>query len=262
MTQEKGSIHRIDRFRSSLFSLQIELPAIAETAVPGQFVHMKVEGVQHAILRRPLSIAGVNGNIIRLIVRIVGSGTERLAEYKVGQTSDFIGPLGSGFDIGDVETAYLIGGGIGDAPLLFLQDESKNRGIKTHLFVGSLSHDEFPLEDEEVKERGLVNCTDDGSFGFHGFVTAAFEEQMKRGVKGNTRAYTCGPVPMMKEAARLCKEYGIPLQVSLENRMGCGVGVCQGCATKLKDTGERGGFQLVCVDGPVFNAEEIDWSLF
>ncbi len=261
MIQEIGVVRHLHRFRHTLFAMEIELPGIARMAKPGQFVHLRLEGIPEVLLRRPFSIAEVAEDWIKLIVKIVGTGTAGLAKYKIGRTCDAIGPLGEGFSYDDVEAAYLVGGGIGDAPLLFLQDELDKRGKKTHFFLGARTHKEFPLEDESVSERGIIACTDDGSYGKAGFVTIVFEEHLQGGVEEGATVFSCGPVPMLKAAARICEKYGLPHQVSLENRMGCGVGVCQGCALKLQEGGERGGYRLVCQDGPVFDASSIDWSL-
>jgi dihydroorotate dehydrogenase electron transfer subunit len=261
MIQEKGVVRRIDRFRPTLFSLYLELPEIAKSAEPGQFIHLKVNNVPGVLLRRPLSIAGVDGNVVKLIIHIVGIGTAALALAYENQLCDVIGPLGEGFDFKNVTQAYLIGGGIGDAPLLFLQDELLKSGGSCEFLIGARTRDLFPLEDKEIEKRSIIACTDDGSFGEHGFVTAVFEKRYSNDFDASIPVYSCGPVPMMKAASRICEKYNLPHQVSLENRMGCGVGVCQGCALKMAENGERGGYRLVCVDGPVFNAGDVDWDL-
>jgi dihydroorotate dehydrogenase electron transfer subunit len=260
MIQETGVVRHIHRFRPALFSLTLDLPGIARSTEPGQFVHVKLDRVPEAILRRPFSVAAVRGNEIDLIIKAVGTGTKALAESEVGQRYDVLGPLGRGFTIRDVKTAYLIGGGIGVAPLLALQDELLKRGIAVHFFLGGQTHQEFPLPDDALPGRNIVAATDDGSFGETGFVTAAFENHIRDGIGEKACVYSCGPVLMMKETDRICAEYKLSHQVSLENRMACGIGVCQGCALKLSEDGDRGGFRLVCSDGPVFDARDVDWA--
>ena len=260
MIQERGPIRRIRRFRPALFSLILELPGIASSAKPGQFIHLRIENLPGVLLRRPFSIAGVDSPLVTLIVKIVGAGTAGLAQFPEGRPCDAIGPLGQSFNSDSVEAAYLVSGGIGVAPLLFLQDELLKKKKEVHFFLGARTHDEFPLEDEILTGRSIIPCTDDGSFGEKGFVTEIFEAYLSQDFHDNTCIYSCGPLPMVKEAARIAERYGLSHQVSLENRMGCGVGVCQGCALKLSEDGDRGGYRLVCSDGPVFDASRIDWS--
>lgn len=262
MILERGVVRQIQRFRPTLFSLLLELPGIASRARPGQFIHLRISNAPGILLRRPFSIAGVEGDsLLKLIVKIVGSGTAKLAYVAEGSACDAIGPLGKGFDWSGADSAFLLGGGIGDAPLLFLQDELVKLGVRNCFFLGARTLDEFPLEDGIVADRSIIPCTDDGSFGEKGFVSSVFEKYLKASDSEGARVFSCGPVAMMKEVARICALKGLPHRVSLENRMGCGVGVCQGCALRLKDDEERGGFRLICHDGPVFDAAEIDWSL-
>ncbi len=262
MIQEIGSVRDIRKIRPTIFRLLLDLPAIAKTAKPGQFLHLLSPSAPGVLLRRPFSIAGVQSSVIDLLIRIIGSGTEAISQFAVGNPADALGPLGVGFEQDEEEgIQLLVGGGIGAAPLMFLQDESKRAGREFIFFLGAKTHAEFPLSEEEVGLRGVVACTDDGSFGQAGFVSKSFESYLKRHASAKAGVFSCGPVPMMKEVARICAKYGLPHQASLENRMGCGVGICQGCALRLKKNDERGGFRLICKDGPVFDAADINWSL-
>ena len=261
MIQEIGSVREIRKIRPFIFRLLLDLPAIAGAAKPGQFLHLLAPGVSGVLLRRPFSIAGVQGSVVDLLIRIIGTGTEAISHFAAGDPADAIGPLGSVFNRREAEIHLLVGGGIGAAPLMFLQDELKRAGLESIFFLGSKTHAEFPLADEEIRARGVVACTDDGSFGQAGFVTKGLESYLKRHAAEKAGVYSCGPVPMMKEVSRICAEYGLPHQASLENRMGCGIGICQGCALKLTKNDDRGGYRLICKDGPVFNAADIDWSL-
>lgn len=261
MIQETGVILHKNRFRSEIFSLTLALPKIAASAKPGQFVHLLLSSVPNTLLRRPFSIAEVQEGNLRLIIKIIGPGTTVLSEWKEGTECDVIGPLGHGFTYDELKVAYLVGGGIGVAPLLMLQDELKRACKDVHFFLGAKTHGEFPLTNEEVNSRKIIPCSDDGSFGDKGFVSSIFQSQLKSRIIPDARVFSCGPVAMMAETDRICREYGLSHQVSLENRMACGVGVCQGCALKLKKNQDRGGYRLVCHDGPVFNAADIDWSL-
>jgi len=261
MTQEIGSVREIRKIRLAIFRLFLDLPAIAKAAKPGQFLHLLTPSTAGILLRRPFSIAGVQGSVVDLLIRIIGTGTEAISHFAVGDPADAIGPLGAEVERGEAGIHLLVGGGIGAAPLMFMQDELKRAGREATFFLGAKTHAEFPLADEEIRARGVIACTDDGSFGQAGFVSKSLEKYLKRHAAAKARVFSCGPVPMMKEVSRICAKYSLPHQVSLENRMGCGIGICQGCALKLNKSDDRGGYRLICKDGPVFNAADIDWSL-
>lgn len=261
MFQETGVVRSISRIRPAIFRLVVKLPGVAKASLPGQFLHLKVEGVPGVLLRRPFSIAAVTGGNVEILVKIVGPGTERLSQLKKDDSCDAIGPLGGSFQYESPNTAVLVGGSIGAAPLLFLQDKLLKTGHNVHFFLGARTHSEFPLEEGDISKRSIVPCTDDGSFGEAGFVSTVFRSWLDENRQKNLSIYSCGPIPMMKEVSRICEEYSLHHQVSLENRMGCGIGVCQGCAMRLRNDSDRGGFRLICKDGPVFDATQIDWSL-
>lgn len=243
--------------RSGIFNLTLELPGIADRVRPGQFVHLLIRNTPGVLLRRPFSIASVNGSELRLLIRIVGTGTRELSHAKIGSTFDVIGPLGTGFDLTDVNCALMVAGGIGVAPLLLLHDVLTARGAEVHFFLGARSRNEFPLDDDEISRRRIACATDDGSFGARGLVSMLFEEWLATHGDHKAHVYSCGPAAMMRVVHSICEDRALSHQVSLENRMACGIGVCQGCAVRLK-----AGFRLVCKDGPVFDASEVDWSVF
>lgn len=255
MIQETGVVVHNRRIRPAIFSLTLDLPAIARSARPGQFLHLLIPQAPGVLLRRPFSIAAVQGDQVELLIRIIGTGTETISQYSEGRSCDVIGPLGRSFNLDGLAQAVLVGGGIGAAPLLFLQDEIKNRKMDLRFFLGAKTHDEFPLADGDAQVRSIVCATDDGSYGEKGFVSIAFEKWQKTNQDGRLGVFSCGPISMLKAIQEICKKYRLHHQVSLENRMACGLGVCQGCAMPMK-----GGFKLVCKDGPVFNAEEVDWT--
>jgi dihydroorotate dehydrogenase electron transfer subunit len=262
MIQEIGVVRKVKNYRPMIFSLVLELPAIAHVAKPGQFVHLLVQNTPGVLLRRPFSISGICERQALFLIRVVGSGTTALAKLWEGAAVDVIGPLGEGFRLEGVRRAALVGGGIGAAPLLFLQDELHKQGAEVHFFLGSKSADEYPLPPEAVQFRNIVPSTDDGTYGRPGFVTRHFDDWLQNHDHKDLHVFSCGPVGMMEETARLCDLYGLPHQASLENRMACGVGVCQGCAVRMRETHEHGaGFRLVCADGPVFDSGDIDWSV-
>ena len=222
----------------------------------GQFLHVACgEGT---LLRRPISVACVLAdepeNTAALIFEVKGEGTRWLAQRKEGDTVDVIGPLGNGFTVEEGGRYLLVGGGIGTPPLLGYAEAFRENAVAV---LGFRSADRVILEDryrEACKEVYL--CTDDGSAGRHGFVDAQVRDILEKD-KGFTAILACGPRPMLKSVAKVAAEYGVPCQVSMEERMACGVGACLGCAIQMAD----GAMNHVCKDGPVFDAREVDWNV-
>lgn len=234
------------------YDLTVFCPEVAEKAEVGQFVHIQVAGKS---LRRPISICEIDRKqgCIRLVFEIRGSGTAQMAGWNAGDPIDLIGPLGKGFTLLEPgKKAVMIGGGIGTPPMLALADYYGQNGTA---IIGFRSANAVILE-EDFKNAGVntIVCTDDGTYGRHGFVTAALEELLE-----NTQAdiiYACGPHPMLKGVASLAERKGIRCEVSLEERMGCGIGACLVCACKTVKDGKEY-FAHVCKDGPVFDAHEV-----
>ena len=222
----------------------------------GQFLHVACgEG---NLLRRPISVALTLAeepeNTAALIFEVKGDGTRWLSERKVGDMVDVLGPLGNGFDVEQRGRYLLVGGGIGTPPLLGYAEAFRQNAVAV---LGFRSADRVILADryrECCKEVHL--CTDDGSAGRHGFVDAQVKDILEKD-KNFTAILACGPKPMLRSVAKVAAEYGVPCQVSMEERMACGVGACLGCAIQMAD----GTMKHVCKDGPVFNAEEVDWNV-
>ena len=221
----------------------------------GQFLHVACgEG---SLLRRPISVALTLAdepeNTAALIFEVKGEGTRWLSERKAGDMVDVLGPLGNGFSVEEGGRYLLVGGGIGTPPLLGYAEAFHENAVAV---LGFRSADRAILVDryrEACKEVYL--CTDDGSAGRHGFVDAQVRDILEKD-KNFTAILTCGPRPMLKSVAKAAAEYGVPCQVSMEERMACGVGACLGCALQMAD----GTMKHVCKDGPVFSAEEVDWD--
>lgn len=221
---------------------------------PGQFVHIKCG--ESRLLRRPISVSACTedmpDDLLALVFESRGEGTEWLANRSVGDKLDVLGLLGNGFDV-DWEGRYLlVGGGIGVPPLRGCAQCAQ----ESDAILGFRSADKTLLIDEFQAECNSVQiATDDGSLGYHGFVDALVRQTLEQD-KNYTAVLACGPKPMLKNVAKVAKEFGVPCQVSLEERMACGVGACLGCATPMAD----GTMKHVCKDGPVFRAEEVDWN--
>lgn len=241
------------------FSFTISCPEVAAEAKAGQFVHIRVPGYT---LRRPISICEIdreNGSI-KIVFEVRGGGTEVMSGFGFGHGIDMIAPLGNGFSIAEIpegKNAVVVGGGIGVPPMCGAVAEhiGKNKNQQVKAIIGFRSKDKVILE-EDLKRIGaqVTVCTDDGSYGENGVVTVPLENELE---KGNTAViYACGPTPMLKAVIETAKKYNVPCQVSLEQRMACGVGACVGCACNIR----RDGKDLVlrvCKDGPVFKAEEV-----
>lgn len=236
------------RLTETCYDLRVLSREICDTAVPGQFVHIKCGEM---LLRRPISICDADGEVLRLIVDARGEGTRWLTTRKMGDMLDILGPIGHGFDVTG-ERILVAGGGIGVPPLLYAAKRAK----EAHAVLGFRNAAAVIMPGDFNECCASVQiATDDGSVGLHGYVDAAVRAKLE--MASFDRVLACGPKPMLRAVSRVCAELGIPLQVSLEERMACGVGACLGCACKTKD--ENGGIhhRHVCKDGPVFNAEEV-----
>lgn len=237
----------------------------AAAALPGQFFHVRCADSLDPLLRRPLSVclADRETGRVTFLYRLAGRGTNLLAQKKPGETVSLLGPLGRGFTMpGGEGRPAAVAGGIGIAPLLFLLKEMAGTGISADVFIGAISSDRLLAVDEITALGHAVElATDDGSVGHHGFVTDLFDKYLKaKGAPRPVFVYACGPVPMMRQVSEISLRAGVPCEVSLEERMGCGVGACLACACKTKNTGGAFAYRRVCADGPVFPAEEVVWE--
>lgn len=213
---------------------------------PGQFVNLLIGD---NFLRRPISVCNWEGGILTLAYKVVGKGTTEMSAMMPGTVIDTLAPLGNGFDVEACGgNALLVGGGIGTAPLYLLTKALISRGCEVNLVMGYRDQGEIFFE-EEFKALGarLFIATENGSRGTRGFVTDAIRESRI----SCDYIYACGPMPMMKA---LCAATEIPGEMSLEERMGCGFGICMGCTCKTETGGKR-----ICKEGPVFKREEILW---
>ncbi|MGI5958143.1 MAG: dihydroorotate dehydrogenase electron transfer subunit [Massiliimalia sp.] len=249
--------YRIDSKKNlakNIYDYVIVAQDIAQLAQPGQFVHIKVQGFQ---LRRPISICEIDRDkgTIRIVFEVRGEGTEALARLNEGQLVDVMGPLGKGFTILDPSKKIIVvGGGIGVPPMF---EVAKHYGANATAITGFRSANAVILA-EDFKRAGTDHmlCTDDGTMGAKGFVTVALKHRLLQ--EHADMIYACGPHVMLKGVVQLAEEFHIPCEVSLEERMGCGVGACLVCACKTVKDGKEY-LSHVCKDGPVFRAEDVIW---
>lgn len=253
-TQGKYIIAEKTAIARNIYSFTISCPEVAQIAVPGQFVHIRIGSFT---LRRPISICGIDSvkGTLRIVFEIRGEGTSEIANLNKGDVIDMLAPLGHGFTVNpDFKKVILIGGGIGTPPMLPL---AKAYGEKAVAISGFRNASAVILqEDFAAAGAETILCTDDGSAGIHGFVTQPLEELVKNG--GVDAVFACGPTPMLKRITEICRENSVYCEISLEERMACGIGACLGCACKTKRNDEEY-FAHVCKDGPVFKAEEVLW---
>jgi len=242
------------------YKIVFEAPYIAKFSRPGQFVMVRCGNGQEIFLRRPFSIHRVALESFEILYEVIGKGTAILSKKKRGEHLQVLGPLGNGFDLsyfkkGPVADAFLVGGGIGVAPLLFLAERLVRIGIKPVVFIGAREKD-LILCEKDFRRIGaeLHIATDDGSIGYKGSITDLFKGYIRelKNKKEGCLVYACGPEVMLDKIIRICKNKRIYCQVSLETLMACGFGACLGCAIETLH-----GTKLVCKDGPIFNIEEL-----
>ncbi len=236
--------------------LWVEAPAIAAAAHPGQFVMVRCGEGGELLLRRPLSIHQVEPSSspskLALLFAVVGKGTRWLALQRQS-TLDLLGPLGHGFSLGPPAQGrlLLIAGGIGIAPLAFLARQALSQGCRVRLLTGAPTTSPLYLDFPAGKGLDLVSVTEDGSRGRKGMATDFIADFLPEA----DQVFACGPLEMYRAMATQTPALDKPVQVSLEARMGCGLGVCFGCTIKTTS-----GLKQVCRDGPVFELKEIVWE--
>ena len=250
------------------WEMKLTCPEIAREAEPGQFVMVRVGNDIDTFLRRPLSIHDIkNRSSLELLYKIVGRGTEVMTGFKKGANIDLLGPFGKGFEINNVpESAILIAGGIGVAPLVFMLRSLRKRGLKKeniYFLYGAKTRSEI-LCLSLIKNLGakILVATEDGSLGEKGMINGQLESLLRRleKKKSETSIFASGPNNMLKAISSAAENFGVPCQISLEARMACGFGVCLGCAVKIRNNNNASRYKMVCKDGPVFEAGEIDWQ--
>jgi dihydroorotate dehydrogenase electron transfer subunit len=245
------------RIKSNYYKLILKSLQIARFSQPGQFLFLEVSASPEPFLRRPFSIyrsSRLDGKI-EILYKVVGVGTKILAQHLPGEKLSVLGPLGSGFKIIPQKRPLLVAGGIGLAGISFLAQVLRKRGKEVIIFLGAKTKHEL-IEIGNFRSLGcqIKLTTEDGSKGEKGKVSEVLQNWLtKHPEKGAQFAiYTCGPEGLLKEIAKICRQFELPGQASLESRLGCGLGSCLGCVRKFKT-----GYKRICQDGPVFKIEEI-----
>lgn len=238
----------------NIFEMKLTGPGVGSMTTPGQFLHVSVGNHTSKLLRRPLSICDVDleREEVTLLYRAQGDGTKQLSEKQNGEIVDVLGPLGNGFNMDDVDvkrSALLVGGGIGVPPLYYLGKQLKNAGVEVTFILGYQSFEDSFYVDKFKEIGETIVTTVDGSLGIKGFVTDA----MERSLREAPVIYSVGPAVMLKAVEE--KAGSLDGYLSLEERMGCGIGACFACVCPTET--RKSGYVKICSDGPVFKMGEV-----
>lgn len=251
--KESAIIMRQDKIATDIYSIWLQTDRIAEAARPGQFISVYCKE-DSRLLPRPISICEVDKEHgrLRIVYRIAGKGTKEFSSYPSGTSLEVMGPLGNGYILKE-KKAFLIGGGIGIPPLLEL---AKELNCEKEIVLGYRSGAELFLKKEFEPYGHVFIATEDGSLGTKGNVLDAIREN---GLNAEM-IYACGPTPMLRAIQNYAKEQGMEAQISLEERMACGIGACLACVCQSKEVDEHSNVhnKRVCKDGPVFYAGEVE----
>lgn len=253
MIQLDCPVHGVEQVAENVFVLSFLSPAISHHTAPGQFVNIKVDQYIEPLLRRPFSIYRTSGEHAEIIFNVVGKGSTLLRKKKKGDTINVLGPLGVPFSLSrdDFDTAVLVGGGLGVAPLPLATQYLSAAGKRVQTFLGARSAN-------QLVEAHLLNvrvATDDGTKGHHGTVVDLLTSQLSSFTGGRAKIFACGPTKMLHALAEMAIRARIPCEVSLEGPMACGFGICQGCPVELVNGGKK--YALMCKDGPTFDVNKI-----
>lgn len=255
------------RVAEGCYRLCFRAPQMARAAVPGQFVHVRCGPTHDPLLRRPFGVQDADRaeGIVCILYQVVGRGTALLTKVRPGvgiepgDRISVLGPLGRGFSPpADAQCVALVAGGLGIGPLCLLYKRLTARGVRTPVFHGIRTAGVVAAADllTAVDGNAVMMASDDGSLGRAGSVVDLFKEHTAR----ERPDFFCaaGPAPMLRALSALVRESGIPGEVSLEERMGCGIGACLVCSCRTRD-GDKARYSRVCADGPVFPVAEVVW---
>jgi dihydroorotate dehydrogenase electron transfer subunit len=253
-----GSVLSNREVRDGHFLMSLRLPPVFASPLPGQFAMIRLKNRKDMLLGRPFSISGFH--------RIAGQGTRLFAQLRMGDHVDLLGPLGHPFEISpETKKVILVSGGIGIAPIRYLlaclRTTQFDRTPSVDFYMGAKTVDEL-LELENIRSScdSFQVCTDDCSMGHHGFVTEPLEKALKHYPLKDTLICACGPLGMIRRLSELLAQHPVACQVSLEERMACGLGACLGCAVAVRGQNGERQYQRVCREGPVFNLRDILWE--
>lgn len=251
-----GSAKIIERKQllQDVFQIIVERPSTIEAILPGQFFNIVTSNTGYPLLRRPISVSAYNDDTIEFTVKVLGTGTQALSDFKVGESIDMMGPLGNGYKQHDEKRILIVGGGIGIAPLKGLIEHFETEKKTIDVILG-FRDEPYLVEAFSLHATKLTLVSEYDAAYRLGYVTQPFLEHLE----ANTyeMIYTCGPEAMLKSLARICNERNLPIQLLMEEKMACGIGACLVCTCKIK-AGDFG-FKHVrmCKEGPMFYGNEV-----
>jgi len=266
MVQVEAEILENREIAPQRYKMVLSAPQIARQAKPGQFIHVRVSKSFPPLLRRPFSVHRLEGQKIELLYKVVGEGTKILSGKKRGEYLDILGPLGNGYRLpsatSKVSDIILVAGGTGVASLLFLAESISvpDSELSILVLIGAKSREEL-LSEGDFRRLGcrVEVATENGTKGYKGLASNLLEKFLPlSGDKPKPLVFACGPPEMLKRIGEISRRHRFPCQVSLEERLACGVGACLGCVVKAK--GSTYTYKRVCKDGPVFDAGELIWE--
>lgn len=243
----------LEQVAENIFVLTFRAPALAARVQAGQFINIKVRDGFEPLLRRPYSVYRTDGENVAIIFNVVGKGSTALRCKGPGDTLDVVGPLGVPFSLqsDDYDTAVLVGGGLGVAPLPLSTQVLRSRRKRILTYLGARSSRQLVTAHLD----NVQAATDDGSEGFHGTVVDLLKRDAASFALQRVKMFACGPTKMLRALAAVATERNIPCEVSLEGPMACGFGICQGCPVEL--VGAERKYALMCKDGPTFDVRKI-----
>ena len=265
-----GLVESNAEVREGHYLMSLRLPLSFALPLPGQFVMVRLKGRKDMLLARPFSVSGFHRQAqdirIEILYRVAGQGTRLFARLRPGDDLDISGPLGRPFEIPqNIRNVILVSGGVGVAPLRYLlaclQVQRPERPLRIDFYMGAKTVAEL-LELETIRCLcdSLQVCTDDCSMGHPGLVTEPLEKAIKSYPLNDTLICACGPLGMIRRLSEILTQYPLACQVSLEERMACGLGACLGCAVAVRGPKGERQYQRVCREGPVFNLQDLLWD--
>ncbi|MCU0784003.1 MAG: dihydroorotate dehydrogenase electron transfer subunit [Verrucomicrobia bacterium] len=272
MLEQTVKIVSNERDTDLYFRLVVRAPQIALLVQPGQFAHIRIPPLRDALLRRPFSVYQVNGETFSILYKTVGKGTEVLSRMSPGDELSAIGPLGHGFTVPQRggETPLLVAGGYGMAAMYLLAQRSPQKGI---VFVGGRRRLDILCEKEfQAIGWDVRVATEDGSHGEKGLVTQPLLAEIRNPTRcdgatarreseiRNYKLFACGPTPMLKAVCKIAVEFNVPAEISADEHMCCGVGVCLTCVIPVKAC-DGWEYQRTCTEGPVFDSRNVLWEV-
>lgn len=259
--EERAKVLQNEIVDEKLYVMRLSSPLIAQAIAPGQFVHMKLPGMEAHILRRPFSIysASKQNGTLDILYQVVGFGSAHMTGLTFGDELSLLGPIGTSWQPPEgIKKALLVAGGVGAAPMYMLADHLASQGVHLDVILGAqtksalVTHAQYKqlILDKGASSSSVLCATDDGSFGHCGFCTTLVNDALQK--SKYDYAAVCGPEIMMKIVAQTLLGASIPCEVSFERRMACGIGACLSCVVNTNE-----GMKRACVDGPVFDAGKV-----